>query len=187
MKRLGDTTIWASGGTPAKNVQEYWNGDIPWISASSMRGSRYFDSRLKITSKGLQNGSRLASKGSVLILVRGSMLHKSVPVGIAVRDVAFNQDVKSIKCMDGLTDQFLLYLLIQSQNELLNMVSGTGIGAGKIELTDLKNMLVKIPSPEEQTKISDFLSAVDQKVHVVSQQLRLTLNFKKGLLQQMFV
>jgi type I restriction enzyme, S subunit len=187
MKRLGDNTIWASGGTPAKDVTEYWNGDIPWISASSMRGSSFSDSDLKITSKGLQNGSRLAPKGSLLILVRGSMLYKSVPVGIAVRDVAFNQDVKSIKCINELSANFLLYLLIHSQNRLLNMVTSTGIGAGKIDLVDLKNVLVSIPVPDEQNKISDFLFTVDDEIGFVSKQLDLTRKFKKGLLQQMFV
>ena len=37
-QKLGEITSWASGGTPSKEVEEYWNGDIPWISASSMRG-----------------------------------------------------------------------------------------------------------------------------------------------------
>jgi type I restriction enzyme, S subunit len=187
VKRLRDNTVWASGGTPAKDVKEYWNGDIPWISGSTMRGSKYSDSDLRITSKGLQNGSRLAPTGSLLILVRGSMLHKSVPVGMAVRDLAFNQDVKSIMCTNDLSAHFLLYLLIYSQNRLLNMVASTGIGAGKIELADLKNMLVSIPTPDEQKKISDFLSALEEKIDLVGQQLQLTRNFKKGLLQQMFV
>ncbi|WP_373872559.1 hypothetical protein [Aeromonas caviae] len=25
--------MWSSGGTPKKDLPEYWNGDIPWISA----------------------------------------------------------------------------------------------------------------------------------------------------------
>ena len=93
---LGEVTEWISGGTPKKDVLDYWNGDIPWISASSMQGTRFSDSDLKITSLGLKNGSRLAVKDSILLLVRGSALHNKIPVGIASRDVAFNQDVKAI-------------------------------------------------------------------------------------------
>ena len=48
-KRLGDITMWASGGTPSKDIPHYWEGDIPWITASSMRGMEYSDSELKIT------------------------------------------------------------------------------------------------------------------------------------------
>ena len=38
---LGGVTKWSSGGTPAKDNPEYWNGDIPWMTASSMHGRYY--------------------------------------------------------------------------------------------------------------------------------------------------
>ncbi|AZM39818.1 restriction endonuclease subunit S [Acinetobacter sp. WCHA39] len=48
---------------------------------------------------------------------------------------------------------------------------------------------IKLPYPclEEQTKIANFLSAIDQKIDVVSEQLEQAKLWKKGLLQQMFV
>lgn len=81
--RLGDVTNWSSGGTPSKQKEEFWNGEIPWISASSMGGNRYSDSENRITEVGLKAGSRLAPKDTVLLLVRGSILHQKIPVGIA--------------------------------------------------------------------------------------------------------
>lgn len=44
-----------------------------------------------------------------------------------------------------------------------------------------------IPSIEEQKKISDFLNAIDRKIEAISQQGDLTEQFKKSLLQKMFV
>ncbi|MEA1876587.1 MAG: restriction endonuclease subunit S, partial [Bacteroidota bacterium] len=72
--RLNDITTWASGGTPSKANESFWNGSIPWISASSMKDIWLAKSEFAITEEGLKHGSKLAPKGAILILVRGSML-----------------------------------------------------------------------------------------------------------------
>ena len=48
---------------------------------------------------------------------------------------------------------------------------------------------IPIPSPclEEQTKIANFLTAIDQKIDNVAEQIDHAKTWKKGLLQQMFV
>ncbi|WP_180170511.1 restriction endonuclease subunit S [Acinetobacter sp. YH12027] len=56
-----------------------------------------------------------------------------------------------------------------------------------IVLSTLNEMPFQIPTFEEQTKIANFLSAIDQKIEVVAQQIAQTKQWKKGLLQQMFV
>ena len=53
--------------------------------------------------------------------------------------------------------------------------------------SDLATIKVIIPSITEQEKISDFLSSIDNKIDSVNTQLEKTKEFKKGLLQQMFV
>lgn len=186
IKKLGSETEWGSGGTPSKQEQSYWYGDIPWISASSMRGFRYFDSDSKITNAGLSNGSRLAEKGCLLLLVRGSMLFKKIPVGITTKDVAFNQDVKSIKTKQSINNEFLLYWFLSSENTLINMVSGTGIGAGKLDTQDLLAMDLSFPSLPEQTKIANFLTAIDDKIAQLTQKGKLLTQYKKGVMQQIF-
>lgn len=57
----------------------------------------------------------------------------------------------------------------------------------KINLGEIGLCLIRLPCPEEQTKIANFLSAIDQKIEVVAQQIEQAKTWKKGLLQQMFV
>ena len=56
-----------------------------------------------------------------------------------------------------------------------------------INQESLNKLIIKIPSFEEQTKIANFLSSIDAKIGLVATQLENTQQFKKGLLQQMFV
>lgn len=63
----------------------------------------------------------------------------------------------------------------------------TGSTRKRIGLSDLKQLPIKVPCLEEQTKIANFLSAIDQKIEVVAQQIEQAKQWKKGLLQQMFV
>lgn len=54
-------------------------------------------------------------------------------------------------------------------------------------MDELRKTEVLLPSPVEQQKIADFLSSIDQKIDAVGRQLEGVKEFKKGLLQQMFV
>ncbi|HQS02318.1 MAG: hypothetical protein B7Y07_06270 [Halothiobacillus sp. 24-54-40] len=163
---LGELTSWMSGGTPKKDVAAYWGGDIPWVSANSMHGTRYADSDLRITYQGLVNGSRLAPKGSVLLLVRGGALHNRVPVGIATRDLAFNQDVKALVAKSGkLNPWFLLYWLMGHEVFLLeSVVEFTGIGAGKLETKRMQALPFMLPPQNEQVAIVSLVRALDDRI-----------------------
>ena len=56
-----------------------------------------------------------------------------------------------------------------------------------VRMDMISKMEIKLPCLEEQTKIANFLTAIDQKIEVVAQQIEQAKTWKKGLLQQMFV
>jgi type I restriction enzyme S subunit len=63
----------------------------------------------------------------------------------------------------------------------------TGSTRKSLGVQNLRLIPIKIPIDKEQKKIADFLSAIDVKIENLSKQIDQTQNFKKGLLQQMFV
>lgn len=181
---LGELVEFSSGGTPSKADPSYWSGDIPWISASSMCEANIAESDLKVTSRAIGNGARIASKGSILVLVRGSMLFNRVPIGIAIVDVAFNQDVKALKIARGINARFLLNQLIAISPRI--PINETGIGAGKIETDTLANFLVYLPSEAEQQKIADCLTSLDEVIAAQGRKVEALKAHKRGLMQQLF-
>lgn len=168
---LGDVTSWSSGGTPKKDIAEFWNGDIPWISANSMYRTQLADSDLKITELGLKNGSRLAAKDSVLLLVRGSALHSRIPVGIAVKDVAFNQDVKALTPKTELiTPWYLLSWLMAHEQFLLDsVVEYTGIGAGKLDTKRMQELPFLVPPAKEIAAVTEFAKSVANRIDLLNE------------------
>ena len=62
-----------------------------------------------------------------------------------------------------------------------------GGGRAKLNAGAMKEIAFLLPCLEEQTKIANFLSEIDQKIEVVAQQIEQAKIWKKGLLQQMFV
>jgi type I restriction enzyme S subunit len=81
--------------------------------------------------------------------------------------------------------QYLFQFLKCHQDELMRLRVGSGLP--NIQKKSLSEFNVQRPSIQEQTKIANFLSALDQKISNVQKQLELTQQYKQGLLQQMFV
>jgi len=184
VKTLGIIASFSSGGTPSKDNPEYWNGSIPWVSASSMYDLVVERADHYVTPLAIGNGTRIAKKGSILILVRGSMLFKRVPICVAGIDVTFNQDVKALDLDPAINTGFLLYQLLAFQSRI--PINETGIGAGKIELDHLKGFELFIPDAPEQQRIASCLSNLDALINAETQNFEILKSHKKGLMQQLF-
>lgn len=60
----------------------------------------------------------------------------------------------------------------------------TRYNMSKVEFMTLK---IKLPSIAEQEKIAKYLTSIDKKIETIKKEITATQEFKKGLLQQMFV
>jgi type I restriction enzyme S subunit len=76
------------------------------------------------------------------------------------------------------------------QNRAIEKVAQEGArnhGLLNIGVNDFFEINLKIPSLAEQTKIANFLSAINENIELVTKKIEHTKTYKKGLLQQMFV
>ena len=104
-------------------------------------------------------------------------------------DIALAQRVIKYRGKEGiLNNAFLKQKFLSEDFQALIASKATGGTVQGIKGSTLHNLEIYIPQDiEEQTKIANFLSSIDQKIEVVAQQIEQAKQWKKGLLQQMFV
>ena len=107
---------------------------------------------------------------------------------LTIKGVAIGRTINILKPKEnGVYEQaFVSYYI---NHELRRKISTLARGASisNVYNSDLKMLKIRLPSLPEQTKIANFLTALDRKIEAVSAQITHTQIFKKGLLQQMFV
>lgn len=97
-------------------------------------------------------------------------------------DFEFKAKSSAMKILVGKSDISVKFVF-----EAMQQIKYEVGGHGRHWISVFSQMMMLFPCPEEQTKIANFLSAIDRKIDLVSQQLEQAKAFKKGLLQQMFV
>lgn len=164
VRPLGDITSWMSGGTPSKSNPEFWGGDIPWISAKSLKSFYLSNSEDRVTEAAIADGARIADVGDILLLVRGMTLHNDIPVGIAMRQMTFNQDVKGLRGQTGTATRYIAYWLVCNKRRLLAAVDQASHGTGRLRTEVVQAMEVLLPPPIEQEAITAVLRSLDDKI-----------------------
>jgi type I restriction enzyme, S subunit len=85
-------------------------------------------------------------------------------------------------------DYFSQVILDKRFRLILDLISPGGAGRNRVlSKKEFLKIQWKFPCFEEQQKIANFLSSIDAKIESANQQLIQTQQFKKGLLQQLFV
>lgn len=175
-----------SGGTPSKTEDLYWNGSIPWYSAKDLKQFRLGKSLIQITAKGLRNGTREIQSGTVLVLVRGMMLNRDFPVGLAtMQQSAFNQDLKALVPKKEIDPLFLGYWLMTRKRWFLRFVDRSSHGTGKLDTSFLRTSPLPTPPLPEQRKIAEILSTWDEAIDQARKLIDAKKRRKKGLMQQL--
>lgn len=179
---LGDIADIVGGGTPSTNNEEYWSGDVVWLTPSEINQKFIGESKRTISELGVQKSSaKKLPIGTILFTSRATIGE----VAIAIAEVTTNQGFQSFISNEITFNEFLYYWIVNNKKSFIERASGSTFL--EISKSKIQPMEISFPCLEEQTKIANFLSAIDQKIEVVAQQIEQAKIWKKGLLQQMFV
>ncbi|MGJ7262822.1 restriction endonuclease subunit S [Morganella morganii] len=153
--RLGDIGTISGGGTPSKNNEEYWLGDIPWLSPKDMKVDYISTAEFNISELAVANSSvRIIPNNSILFVVRGMILAHTFPVAINKKEVTINQDMKSITSHLFNMD-FLLNLMKGMSRNVLSLVDRSSHGTCKLVSEKLFNLQIPLPPLSEQSRINN--------------------------------
>lgn len=170
------------GGTPSRKEAKYWNGNIPWMTVKDMSDKKYvYDTEEYITATGLnESSSSLIPENNLITSTRmgiGRVYINKVPVAI-------NQDLKGLIVKDDFILDYVYWLILSVAKKL--EMKGTGSTVKGIRLEDFRSLdLALTRNKQEQKKISEILSAVDEKISI-NKKIKEKLAFlKKGLMQDL--
>jgi len=143
-----------SGGTPSKQRQDYWNGNIPWISPKDMKSAYLSDSKDHITQLAVDESISLVPKHSVLLVVRSGILQRIVPIAINRVDAAINQDIRAFVPRDKnqLLPDYLAAVLNAQQDALLRLVKWSTT-VQSINKEELDRLPIPLPPIDVQKQI----------------------------------
>lgn len=176
-----------AGATPSTKVAVYWqNGSIPWMSSGEVNNREIYETEKKISELGYEKSStKMIEPNTVVIALAGQGKTRGM-VAITRISVCTNQSLCAIKTNDMVNDDYLYQYLITQYDNLRRISSGDGTRGG-LNLQLVGEYKVFLPVLPEQRKIADCLSSLDDVISNIQEELSAWKEFKKGLLQQMFV
>ncbi|PKN80552.1 MAG: hypothetical protein CVU48_01590 [Candidatus Cloacimonetes bacterium HGW-Cloacimonetes-1] len=184
VRLIKDFSKIVSGSTPTTNNEEYWNGDINWITPADMSKiqHQYFsDTDRRITTKGMMSCS------ATLLPVNSIVMSSRAPIGyfaIGLEPFTTNQGCKSFNLTEGQNAEYQYYNMLHNVGLFLRLGSGSTFA----EIT--KSQIEKIMLPiaidhNEQKAISHVLIYMDKTIQKEEMTLVKNLSLKQGLMHDL--
>jgi len=182
--KLGSLTDLTAGGTPSTRVEDYWNGDIRWMSSGELNLKKVYEVEGRITKKGLENSStKLLPVHCILIGLAGQGKTRGT-IAMNMVPLCTNQSVAAIYPNEIFQEEFIYYNLDSRYDEIRQMSTGDG-GRGGLNLKILKSIKIPLPPLPEQKAIAAVLGKMDQLIKANKSLTTQKEAHKKWLMQQL--
>lgn len=180
---LGEIADIENGGTPDTRVAAYWNGSIPWCTPTDITnttGKYLTTTERNITIAEMDScAASLLPAGALLLCNRATIGE----VRIASFPVCTNQGFKSLVCKEGVSNQFLYYLIGTLTSKTVELAIGsTFLEIGKHALASIE---MRLPKYDEQCAIGTVLSDMDAEIEALERRRDKARALKEGMMQQL--
>lgn len=178
---LGAVSSFYSGGTPSKKREDWWEGNIPWISSSDLTEDAITTVNINryISQDAVEHSAtRICPKDAVLVVSRVGV----GKVAVAPCELCTSQDFTTI-VPSRHNAHFLAYMLIPIMKELAMQSQGTSIKGVTVE--DIQKIIMPTPTIDEQNQIVDILANMDSEIEALEQKLAKYRQVKQGMMQQL--
>ena len=181
--RLGDVCTVVSGSTPKTSVDEYWGGDVKWITPAELDAdSGYiYDSVRKLTKAGVDSCSLQEMPVDTVILSSRAPIGK---VAIAGNTFYCNQGFKNIICGKSIVPRYLYAILLMNTDYLNSL--GRGATFKEISKSIVESIRIPVPSIELQNQFASFVEQTDKSKVAVQNSIAELEELKKSLMQKYF-
>lgn len=185
IKKIKYVFDFIGGATPSKENLEFWNGGIIWISPRDMK-ERYLSSSYNtITRKALEKTKiNLLPQKTLLIVVRGMILARKIPIALTTNEVTINQDMKGLIVKSNKNKAEYLCMLFEGINKVFSsLLEEAGHGTKTLPTENLGNLIIPLPTTKEQEQIVDFIQYQEKKFISLSRNIENQIKKIKELKQ----
>jgi type I restriction enzyme S subunit len=181
---LGELGEIVSGSTPDTSVQEYWGGNIPWITPAGLTDHTgiYFRGQLrKITRAGYDSCStKLLPMGAIIYSSRAPIGHCAV----TTFPLCTNQGFKSIIPNEKLNSVYGFFALRFFTPQIV--AQGRGATFAEINKEIFENFRIPLPPIPEQKRITATLEKADRLRRQRHYALEISNNYLQSVFLEMF-
>ena len=156
-RKVSDITNSYSGGTPKSGTSEYYDGNIPFIRSGEIYSDK---TELFISELGMNYSSaKRVHIGDILYALYGAT---SGEVSRAKLDGAINQAILAIIPNQDINADFLVEWFRKEKDKIINTyLQG---GQGNLSAQIIKELVVMIPSKEEQYKLGNYFTYINRLI-----------------------
>lgn len=170
MKKIGELCKVGSGGTPSREVSDYYTGNIFWVKTTEVKNNIILETEEKITPLAIQNSSaKLYPAGSLLIAMygQGATRGRTAKLGVAASTNQACAVLHQIK--NEIVETDYLWFYIQNEYHRLRELA-SGNNQPNLNAEMVFNYEVVLPPIEIQKEIIKKITEMKEEIKALKTQ-----------------